>query len=54
MGMTSMDQKQLERFVDVVESGSLSRTSRRLNTSQPALSKSLQEVLLPLILAKSN
>jgi DNA-binding transcriptional LysR family regulator len=37
-----MDQKQLERFVDVVESGSLSRTSRRLNTSQPALSKSLR------------
>jgi DNA-binding transcriptional LysR family regulator len=40
--MTSMDQKQLERFVDVVESGSLSRTARRLNTSQPALSKSLR------------
>jgi DNA-binding transcriptional LysR family regulator len=38
----AMDQKQLERFVDVVESGSLSRTSRRLNTSQPALSKSLR------------
>src|SRR6266581_6317937 len=37
-----MDQKQIERFVDVVESGSLSRTSRRLNTSQPALSKSLR------------
>ena len=37
-----MDQKQLERFVDVVESGSLSRTSRRLGTSQPALSKSLR------------
>jgi DNA-binding transcriptional LysR family regulator len=37
-----VDQKQLERFVDVVESGSLSRTSRRLNTSQPALSKSLR------------
>jgi len=37
-----MDQKQLERFVDVVESGSLSRTARRLNTSQPALSKSLR------------
>src|SRR6188472_1668916 len=36
-----MDQRQLERFVDVVESGSLSRTSRRLNISQPALSKSL-------------
>jgi DNA-binding transcriptional LysR family regulator len=38
----AVDQKQLERFVDVVESGSLSRTSRRLNTSQPALSKSLR------------
>ena len=37
-----MDQRQLERFVDVVESGSLSRTSRRLNVSQPALSKSLR------------
>lgn len=37
-----MDQRQLERFVDVVESGSLSRTSRRLNISQPALSKSLR------------
>lgn len=37
-----MDQKQLERFVDVVESGSLSRTARRLNVSQPALSKSLR------------
>ncbi len=37
-----MDQKQLERFVDVVESGSLSRTSKRLNVSQPALSKSLR------------
>src|ERR1700722_18779404 len=42
MGMTSMDQKKLERFVDGVESGSLSRTARRLNTSQPALSKSLR------------
>jgi len=37
-----MDQKQLERFVDVAESGSLSRSSRRLHTSQPALSKSLR------------
>lgn len=37
-----MDQKQLERFVDVVESGSLSRTSKRLHISQPALSKSLR------------
>lgn len=37
-----MDQRQLERFVDVVESGSLSRTSRRMNISQPALSKSLR------------
>jgi len=37
-----MDERQLERFVDVVESGSLSRTSRRLNISQPALSKSLR------------
>src|SRR3954454_5187448 len=37
-----MDQRQLERFIDVVESGSLSRTSRRLNISQPALSKSLR------------
>lgn len=37
-----MDQKQLERFVDVVESGSLSRTSKRLHVSQPALSKSLR------------
>ena len=37
-----MDQRQLERFVDVVDSGSLRRTSRRLNISQPALSKSLR------------
>ncbi len=37
-----MDHKQLERFVDVVESGSLSRTAQRLNTTQPALSKSLR------------
>ena len=37
-----MDQRQLERFVDVIDSGSLSRTSRRLNISQPALSKSLR------------
>lgn len=37
-----MDQKQLERFVDVAESGSLSRTSKRLYISQPALSKSLR------------
>jgi DNA-binding transcriptional LysR family regulator len=37
-----MDQRQIERFVDVVESGSLTRTSRRLNISQPALSKSLR------------
>jgi DNA-binding transcriptional LysR family regulator len=37
-----MDHKQLERFVDVVESGSLSRTARRLKTTQPALSKSLR------------
>ena len=37
-----MDQRQLERFVDVAESGSLSRSSRRLNMSQPALSKSLR------------
>jgi len=37
-----MDQKQLDRFVDVVESGSLSRTASRLNVSQPALSKSLR------------
>jgi DNA-binding transcriptional LysR family regulator len=37
-----MDQRQIERFVDVVESGSLSRTSKRLNISQPALSKSLR------------
>jgi DNA-binding transcriptional LysR family regulator len=37
-----MDQRQIERFVDVVESGSLTRTSKRLNISQPALSKSLR------------
>jgi DNA-binding transcriptional LysR family regulator len=37
-----MDQRQIERFVDVVDSGSLTRTSRRLNISQPALSKSLR------------
>jgi DNA-binding transcriptional LysR family regulator len=37
-----VDQKQLERFVDVVESGSLSRTSKRLHVSQPALSTSLR------------
>ena len=39
-----MDERQLERFVDAVESGSLSRTSRRLNISQPALSKSLRQM----------
>jgi DNA-binding transcriptional LysR family regulator len=39
-----MDQKQLERFVDVVKSGSLSRTAKRLNISQPALSKSLRQL----------
>ncbi len=37
-----MDQRQIERFVDAVKSGSLSRTSQRLNISQPALSKSLR------------
>ena len=37
-----MDQRQIERFVDVVQSGNLTRTSRRLNISQPALSKSLR------------
>jgi DNA-binding transcriptional LysR family regulator len=37
-----LDQKQLQRFVDVAESGSLSRTSKRLYISQPALSKSLR------------
>jgi len=37
-----LDERQLERFVDVVESGSLSRTSRHLHISQPALSKSLR------------
>ena len=37
-----MDQRQIERFIDVVESGSLSRTSHRLNITQPALSKSLR------------
>ena len=37
-----MDQRQIERFIDVVESGSLSRTSQRLNITQPALSKSLR------------
>jgi DNA-binding transcriptional LysR family regulator len=37
-----MDQRQLERFVDVAASGSLSRSARRLSTSQPALSKSLR------------
>jgi DNA-binding transcriptional LysR family regulator len=37
-----VDQKQLERFVNVVESGSLSRTSKHLHVSQPALSKSLR------------
>src|SRR3954449_4989066 len=41
-GNGGMDQRQIERFVDVVESGSLTRTSRRLNISQPALSKSLR------------
>ena len=37
-----MDQRQIERFIDVVESGSVSRTSQRLNITQPALSKSLR------------
>src|ERR1700747_2554483 len=37
-----MDERKRERFVGVVESGSLSRTSRRLNISQPALSKCLR------------
>src|SRR6478609_11459583 len=41
-GNSAMDQRQIERFVDVVDSGSLTRTSRRLNISQPALSKSLR------------
>lgn len=39
-----MDEKQIERFVDVVKSGSLSRTAKRLNISQPALSKSLRQL----------
>lgn len=39
-----MDRRQIERFVDVVESGSLTRTSQRLNISQPALSKSLRHL----------
>ena len=39
-----MDERQIERFVDVVRSGSLSRTARRLNISQPALSKSLRQL----------
>jgi DNA-binding transcriptional LysR family regulator len=39
-----MDERQIERFVDVIESGSLSRTARRLNISQPALSKSLRQL----------
>jgi DNA-binding transcriptional LysR family regulator len=39
-----MDERQIERFVDVVKSGSLSRTARRLNISQPALSKSLRQL----------
>jgi DNA-binding transcriptional LysR family regulator len=39
-----MDKKQLERFVDVVKSGSLSQTAKRLNISQPALSKSLRQL----------
>ena len=42
--MEPMDQRQIERFVDVVESGSLTRTSRRLHISQPALSKSLRHL----------
>ena len=39
-----MDRRQVERFVDVVESGSLTRTSERLHISQPALSKSLRHM----------
>jgi len=39
-----MDRRQIERLVDVVESGSLTRTSERLHISQPALSKSLRHL----------
>jgi DNA-binding transcriptional LysR family regulator len=39
-----MDHRQLERFVDVIKTGSLSRTAKRLNISQPALSKSLRQL----------
>ena len=37
-----MNQRQIERFIDVAETGSLSRSSRRMHVSQPALSKSLR------------
>jgi DNA-binding transcriptional LysR family regulator len=37
-----VDQRQIERFIDVAETGSLSRSSRRMHVSQPALSKSLR------------
>ena len=39
-----MDERQIERFVDVVRSKSMSRTAKRLNISQPALSKSLRQL----------
>jgi DNA-binding transcriptional LysR family regulator len=37
-----VNQRQIERFIDVAETGSLSRSSRRMHVSQPALSKSLR------------
>ena len=39
-----MDERQIERFIDVVQSKSMSRTAKRLRISQPALSKSLRQL----------
>ena len=39
-----MDEKQIQRFVEVVKSKSVNRTAQRLNISQPALSKSLRQL----------
>jgi LysR family transcriptional regulator, regulator for genes of the gallate degradation pathway len=39
-----MDVRHLERFIDIVESGSLGKSARRLNISQPALTKTIHQL----------
>jgi DNA-binding transcriptional LysR family regulator len=39
-----MDLRQIERFISIVDSGSLSVAARKLRLSQPALSKSLRQL----------